>query len=285
MSTSPYPQDSLQRLQAIERDIVAVIDKICRENDIEYFIDGGTCLGAVRHGGFIPWDDDVDLGMPKADYDRFCAIAPELLPAGYSLHTSTNTTGFSGLWAKVFKDGTRFIDDNALEAGCEQGAFVDIFPYCQLDADPKVAQRQCKKARVAQLKSYLRHFSRPKLPASTPLRPLVETACEFVHATVARGWKQEDLQNTFDHAFDTNNPAQRWTDAAYPNWGSFDTEVLFPTTDIDFDGLTLRAPHDSDGFLKTLYGDYMQLPPEEERYTHAPVILDLGDGIDVMKET
>lgn len=162
MSTSPYPQDSLQRLQAIERDIVAVIDKICRENDIEYFIDGGTCLGAVRHGGFIPWDDDVDLGMPKADYDRFCAIAPELLPAGYSLHTSTNTTGFSGLWAKVFKDGTRFIDDNALEAGCEQGAFVDIFPYCQLDADPKVAQRQCKKARVAQLKSYLRHFSRPK---------------------------------------------------------------------------------------------------------------------------
>lgn len=104
-----------------------------------------------------------------------------------------------------------------------------------------------------------------------------------MHATVARGWKQEDLQDTFDHAFDTDNPAQRWTDAAYPNWGSFDTEVLFPTTEIDFDGSRWRAPHDSDVFLKTLYGDYMQLPPEEERYTHAPVILDLGDGIDLMK--
>lgn len=160
MSTSPYPQDSLQRLQAIERDIVAVIDKICRENDIEYFIDGGTCLGAVRHGGFIPWDDDVDLGMPKADYDRFCAIAPEQLPEGYSLHDSRNTRGFSGLWAKVFKDGTRFIDDNSREAGCEQGVFVDIFPYCQLDADPKIAQKQCEKARVAPAPSHISGTSR-----------------------------------------------------------------------------------------------------------------------------
>lgn len=171
MSTSPYPQDSLQRLQAIERDIVAVIDKICRENDIEYFIDGGTCLGAVRHGGFIPWDDDVDLGMPKADYDRFCAIAPELLPAGYSLHTSTNTTGFSGLWAKVFKDGTRFIDDNALEAGCEQGAFVDIFPYCQLDADPKVAQRQCKKGSRCPAQVISQAFLAPQTASVDPTAP------------------------------------------------------------------------------------------------------------------
>ncbi|MEI3377538.1 MAG: LicD family protein [Coriobacteriales bacterium] len=283
MSTSPYPHDSLQRLQAIERDIVAVIDELCRKNSIDYFIDGGTCLGAARHGGFIPWDDDVDLGMPKADYDRFCALAPEQLPEGYSLHTSANTKGFSGLWAKVFKDGTRFIDDNSFEAGCEQGAFVDIFPYCQLDADPKVAQAQCSKARMAQLKSYLKHFSRPKLPASTPLKPLVELGCKFVHATIARTWKQEDLQKAFDHAFDTDNPAQLWTDAAYPHWGSFETDVLFPTVDIDFDGLKLRAPHDCESYLTTLYGDYMQLPPENERYTHAPVILDLGDGIDVME--
>ena len=84
MGQSPYPEDSLQRLQAVDLEIAAAVDKICRENDIDYFIDGGTLLGAVRHGGFIPWDDDIDIGMPKDDFDRFCEIAPALLPKGYS---------------------------------------------------------------------------------------------------------------------------------------------------------------------------------------------------------
>lgn len=80
MSTSPYPADALNRLQETEREVLAVIDKLCRENGIDYFIDGGTLLGAVRHGGFIPWDDDIDIGMPKDDFDRFCEIAPGVAP-------------------------------------------------------------------------------------------------------------------------------------------------------------------------------------------------------------
>lgn len=283
MGQSPYPEDSLKRLQTIDLEIVAVIDRICRENGIDYFIDGGTLLGAVRHGGFIPWDDDIDIGMPKDDFDRFCEIAPALLPKGYSLHTSTNTKGFSALWAKVFKDGTRFIDDNCAESEYDQGIFVDILPFCRLDADSAVAQRQCQKARMAQLKSYLKHFSRPKIPAGTPAKPLVMLACKLVHSTVARAWKQASLQSEMDHAFDTDNPGKRWTSAVYTNYGTFDSDVLFPTKDITFDGLTLRAPHNPDAFLRTEYGDYMQLPPEEERYTHAPLILDFGDGVNVVE--
>ena len=82
MGQSPYSEDSLKRLQTIDLEIVAVIDRICRENGIDYFIDGGTLLGAIRHGGFIPWDDDIDIGMPKDDFDRFCEITPALLPKG-----------------------------------------------------------------------------------------------------------------------------------------------------------------------------------------------------------
>lgn len=283
MSQSPYPGNSLEHLQAVDLEIVAIIDKICRENDIDYFIDGGTLLGAVRHGGFIPWDDDIDLGMPKSDFDRFCEIAPALLPEGYSLHTSTNTEGFSALWAKVFKDGTRFIDENCAESGYEQGIFIDILPFCRIDADPSSAQAQCRKARMAQLKSYLKHFSRPKLPAGTPAKPLVMLGCKLVHNTIARTWDLAELQAEMNHAFDTDNPSEQWTSAAYTNYGTFDDDIIFPTQDIRFEDLTLRAPHDPDAFLKTEYGDYMQLPPEEERYTHAPLILDFGDGVDVMR--
>lgn len=283
MGQSPYPGNSLERLQSIELEILAVIDRICRENDIDYFIDGGTLLGAVRHGGFIPWDDDIDLGMPKADYDRFCAIAPEKLPEGYSLHTSMNTEGYSALWAKVFKDGTRFVDDNCAEAGCNQAIFADIFPFCQIDINHDIAQRQCRKARMTQIKSYLKHFSRPKIPANIPAKPLFMLGCKLVHNTIARTWNQANLQTAMNRAFDTDTPSMLWTNAVYTNYGVFENDVLFPTKDITFDGLTLRAPHNPDAYLKIEYGDYMQLPPECDRYTHAPVILELGDGIDVMK--
>lgn len=284
MKAHPYPKDSLERLQETQREIVKVIDSICKEADIDYFIDSGTLLGAIRHDGFIPWDDDIDLGMLKKDYDRFCEIAPTLLPDGYSLHLATNTPGYAPLWAKVFKDGTRFMDPPAFESGCQQGIFVDIFPFCALDADPKKARRQIRKARSLQLKSYLHHISKPRLPASVPFKGLIHKGCAAIHATIAKTWKPEKLQEAFDHVFDTNDPSANLVNAAYPTGRAFEAEWLTPTQDVMFDDLILQAPHDSASYLTALYGDYMKLPSESERYTHAPVVLDFGDGINVVDE-
>lgn len=74
-----YEQNTLRRLQIAELGILEAIDRVCRENGIMYFIDSGTVLGARRHGGFIPWDDDIDLGMPRDDFERFLEVAPEAL--------------------------------------------------------------------------------------------------------------------------------------------------------------------------------------------------------------
>lgn len=94
MSTGPYPGDALSRLQEEERGILKVIDELCRKHGLTYFIDAGTTLGAVRHGGFIPWDDDADVGMPYDDFNRFCELAKTELPEGYSLHDWSNTPGY-----------------------------------------------------------------------------------------------------------------------------------------------------------------------------------------------
>jgi lipopolysaccharide cholinephosphotransferase len=280
----PYPEGALERLQDAERDILRVVDALCRENGIEYFIDSGTCLGAVRHGGFIPWDDDTDIGMPYEDYQRFCELAPKALPAGYSLATCENTPGLTSLWVKVFLDGTRFIDEVSMEAGCNQAIFLDVFPYFREEKDSARARDQKATCLRLQRMSYLHGIAHPKIPADTSLRGLKATACSMLHHTIAHVWKPQELSQQLLEAAQPIETSGRWFNATYPLDGVHDSETLFSTRDIAFDGLTLKAPHDCETYLRTLYGNYLELPPAENRYTHLPRVLDFGDGVNVMEE-
>lgn len=280
----PYPEGALERLQDAERGILRVVDALCRQNGIDYFIDSGTCLGAVRHGGFIPWDDDTDIAMPYEDYQRFCELAPKALPVGCSLATCENTPGLTSLWAKVFLDGTRFIDEVSMEAGCNQAIFLDVFPYFREERDPARARDQKARCLRLQRMSYLHGIAHPKIPSDASLRGLKATACSIVHHTIAHAWKPEELSRELLEVAKPMEPSERWFSATYPLYGTYDADVLFPTRDISFDGMTLRAPHDCDAYLRTLYGNYLELPPVENRYTHLPRVLDFGDGVNVMGE-
>ena len=120
--------EALAKLQTTELKILCAVADFCKKHEIDWFIDAGTLLGAARHEGFIPWDDDIDIAMLRPDYDRFISLASKGLPEGYSLHTFDNTNGYSAMFAKVYRDSTRFDTLETLDSGCEQGIFIRYFP-------------------------------------------------------------------------------------------------------------------------------------------------------------
>lgn len=283
MPAKTYPDGALKKVQAIELQLLEEFDRVCRKHGLTYFLDGGSTLGAIRHGGFIPWDDDIDVGMPADDYERFLKLAPAELCEGISLHTHENTPGYALFFAKLYKDGTRFIDENAAAANCPQGIFLDIFPFYALDADTKKGSRARSKALFWQRVAFVKRVAHPHFPVTMSHRAAIGLACTIAHYTVAHLWSLDQLYELYKKAYATDNPGDLWVNANSGDAIPRREEWLFPTVEIPFESLSVMAPHDCDPFLRAEYGNYMELPPEDKRRTHTPLVLDFGDGVNVME--
>ncbi|WP_251158656.1 LicD family protein [Caniella muris] len=271
MAARRYPGDSLERLQAEMTRILSVFDGVCSELGLTYFVDSGTVLGAVRHGGFIPWDDDVDVAMPVDDYRRFLREAPAVLPRDLSLHTWDNTENYPMLWAKLWKDDTLFVDRPCREAGLRQGIFIDVFPYVPLDADPAAARRQRRRMLAWQRVSYLKYIAHPNNVPNGAAR----AACAVAHQ-VARFVPKGLIGRRFEDAWACKTPGDTWINPCYAQGAPMPGEYLLPPRPMEFDGLTVMGPHDPVAYLERKYGDWQALPPEDQRFTHAPEELDFG---------
>jgi lipopolysaccharide cholinephosphotransferase len=282
---SSYPPEVLARLHEVELDMLVEIDRVCRTLDVRYWLDSGTCIGAARHGGFIPWDDDIDLGMPYDDYLRFQREAPKLLRAGLKLHTCDNTPHMPTLWTKVWIEGTRFLSARDIEARMDQGIFIDIFPYAPVDVRPKVAERRHQLLALCQNLSYLHEYAHPATYQYAKSERLARVACEIAHATFARPCTPQRMLRHASKLAVPEQPSHDWRPlfAFASLHTNLPEEVLLPTAPLRFEGLELSGPADVDRYLSILYGDWRQLPPEDKRRTHAPVVLDFGDGRNVLE--
>lgn len=278
-----YPQGAIERVQEVETEVLKATAEVCRQLGIEWFADSGTAIGAVRHGGFIPWDDDIDIGMRLEDYRLFCEKAPSLLPEGFGLYTHATTPNYPPLWAKVYKKGTRFMSAQMQEAGLEQGLFVDVFAFTRLDSDEHRAARQLRSMAFWQRVSYLYYTAHPKIPAGTPCKPLVKAVCMAAHVLATVLFPPNVVERRFDKAIESGDGEGPWVDVFYPTYGQFAEETLFPVRMMPFGGMDVPVPADTHAYLTTMYGDYLQLPPEEERGAYPPVVLDFGDGVNVME--
>lgn len=272
--------DALRRLQETELEILSVFAKFCEKNDLQWFIDSGTVLGAMRHGGFIPWDDDIDVGMLRADYDRFLTLAEKSFPQGYSVHTAQNTSGFAGMFAKIYKNGTLFETKETSDAGLSQGIFVDIFPYDALSGDPDMQKKQRSGARFWQSMSYLYHSGSIVVPHKGILGRLERCACAIAHPIVHALLSPERIMSRFNASIAKTdaNTSHLILPFAWPNIDGIPLDTIIPTRCVLFEGLEFPAPGATEEYLELMYGDWRTLPAPGDRRTHLPRILDFGDG-------
>ncbi len=256
---------SIRELQMALLEMLKDINQICKKYSIKYSLACGTALGAVRHGGFIPWDDDLDIMFQREEYDRFIGIAErELKDKGYTLQKE-----FSRKWpmpySKVRKDNTAYIEDYTAKIDdIHQGIFIDLFPIDNLSDNSFKAAVQWKiyhilLAKELQKRGYKTTSLSKKvimnLSAIAPEKPMrkvcmnkAEYNSKFVHCFLGGAVIRE--HNIFPRSF-------------------FDFY-----TEVQFEGEIFPIISNYDAYLKICYGDYMRLPCEEERVArmHAKVI-------------
>ncbi len=246
----------LRKVQLRMVNILVAIDNICRKNDICYWIDFGTLLGAVRHKGFIPWDDDLDIYVHEKDFMRFQKICVEQLPNDLFLQnevTDPDANMGKGM-VKVRDKNSLFIHDfDNFKKNYNKGIFVDVF-----------MAKTYPKMNPAILK-YL--FSRIKFAHGFnkyyPTINLKNIICYFVYPISYVFHKFLIKCFSFGKPYLIGVTPESYT---YGMLSKIDD--VFPLQEIEFEGFNFMAPHNPDACLRNVYGDYMQIPAPEKRRTH-----------------
>lgn len=251
-----YTESHLRELQLALLDILRHIAQICERNDIPYWIDSGTLLGAVRHGGFIPWDDDIDICIRKEDLVRFEETVSRELPPHLFLQTPKSDDQRLPFY-KVRNLNSFFVEyRDDFGRSYSKGIFIDIFP---MEPSPSFG----KKMAYFLSHEYSRSNSILHAQHYYSLRSFIEffyfgcrrSLCKFLWLLLGLFTGRKKYYSYL---------------LSHNGYGiSHLTSTIFPLSRIDFEGESFSAPANSDLYLRDIYGDYHQLPPEEKRQTHA----------------
>jgi len=245
--------DETRRVQARLLGILKAIDRVAREHQLTYYLICGTMLGAVRHHGFIPWDDDADVGMPRADYDRLLAHADEWMPEGYELVSARNE-GYPYPFARVQETGSTYRMHRSYDF--VGGLPVDLFPLDGMVGDCPARRRHYARYKLWWKMLYFTHTDPYKhgrglrSVLTLLLRRLFSHA--YVHRKlddVRRQWSVDESALMADHDY-------------RPEKGAMPKEWYGTPMPVEFEGCRLMGvarPHD---YLTHLYGNYMEIPKE-----------------------
>lgn len=255
---------TIDEIKQIEVNILCEIDKLCAENDIEYCLCGGSLLGAIRHKGFIPWDDDIDVYLKRTDYEKLKKIIKD---------------GKTKKWLSIIDDEipeyyypfSKIVDNRTVAKMSDNltphGIWVDIFPIDYVTSDKR------KRVKVINKFYYYRSliigmttdFTNLKFSKKVVVKKLIYLLSSiFGKSKIYKKYKKYISKNTYD--YDTG-----YVSCPFPTYKLneiFETDDLFIRSKYEFEGQFFWGPKNYDKYLSQLYGDYMKLPPVEQRKTH-----------------
>ena len=142
-----YDEELLRRIKDSEKDILRKFILICEKYNLDYFVVFGTLLGTIRHEGFIPWDDDIDVGMLRTDYEKFLEVAQKECGEEYFIQTIDTDPNYHLYFAKMRMNNTVFVEDSLQKTTGNDGFYIDIFPYDVIPDDDIVMKKYMKKFR------------------------------------------------------------------------------------------------------------------------------------------
>ena len=280
--------NELRKLQLVQLELLRKIDHICRTHGIQYYLTEGTLLGAVRHKGFIPWDDDIDIEMPLEDYKKFCKICElELDKSKYFLQNMENDPNHRYIFAKFRRQGTLCVRKGQEHMSFHQGIYIDIFPLYPVPTT-KTAYKifsfiiaRCKTVlwspigAVSEKQPFMRLIYKilSKAPKKVPEKIIFclisKCSGELVHYIGVPAFGNNKILSKrlkFVKEHNLMKALKKWEPSG--------------SIELEFEGYKFFVPQNYDYRLTFTYGDYMELPPVSERIGHhQAAIIDFGDAL------
>ena len=275
------PSEEIERrtvtIQQVDLLLLKEFDRVCREIGVGYFICGGTMLGYCRHGGFIPWDDDVDCGMLRSDYNKFIAEAGKYLDKRFFLQTRATDKHIPYLFSKIRIDGTEYVTNYNENRPFHKGICLDIFPFDAVPNDLKDRERFVSEVKRVEIvhnkvvnrqipepvytdkpKNFSQAFARFKgkvFRTVMKLIPLSYTQKRYIKIATRYNANAREL------GFDT-------VASFVPTYTYSKLSDLLPYRDAEFEGIRIMVPNKPEVFLEMQYGDFMSLPMKHQQTSH-----------------
>lgn len=277
-----YNNDILRELHRELHDITREVVRVCDEANIPYFIQGGTAIGAHFFEDIVPWDDDIDLGMTRENYERFLAEAPKRLREGYTLQEFTTEPDTPFYFAKVRKQGTRFVESEWVGLNISDGIYIDIFPYDLIPDSPSKEQAQRRRVRfwincfMAKSVWLWRWFGKANNGVVMPKSWASCLAIRLVTLLMSKKRIYRRLRRELTRYNSTD--AKRYNIVRMPK-DMIAREAIENPERRRFGEQELWAPSDLETYLRNHYGNIQKWLPEEKRLNHAPEVLQFSEPL------
>lgn len=281
-----YDKETLEKLKRAELYILKDFIAVCEKYNIKYFICWGTAIGAVRHKGFIPWDDDIDVGMLREDYEKFARVAKREMGDHYYLTTPLTMKNYASGVIKLQRIGTKFVPEYSRTMKCSLCLHIDIFVFDNADEDEKILKKKISRVRNISRILFLCGSPYPEIPVRGLTGIILKAVCYVLHyifkwirLPVGRLYRKMERISRSANYKDTGSVI--CYNCLRPMQSRMKLDDLFPLSQMQFEGITINLPGNYDKYLTSYYGDYMTLPPKSQRVNHAACIVDFGkDGIE-----